>query len=187
MSAQGFHDWSIRYAISDHGGPPFPGAQVRLTEGQLTVWEVPDYDDRYVVAPAGVTVRELRFGDDEIRFRLDGVPDGGADIHVRCAWFPRWRAHQEGRLIPLVATPPHPGAKAKQEQLLVHASNGEVVLTCDAPMPRFWAGLLFTLLGVGGLIVCAPAKGCCARAGTACALGGDRTSSRAPAASDARC
>jgi hypothetical protein len=160
ITAAGFHDWNIRYAILDHAGPPFPGAVLRVTFGQLTIWEVPDYDDRYVVAPPGVAVRDLKFEDDTIRFSLEGVPAGGAEVMIRCAWFPRWRARQGSTSVPLSASPPRPDAKPNQDQLLVHAAkNGEVVVTCDGPMPRFWAGLLFTLFGAAGLVLCASAGG----------------------------
>jgi hypothetical protein len=157
-TAQGFHDWNIRYAIMDHPGPPFPGAVQRMTNGGLTIWEVPDYDDRYVVAPPGVTVRDLKFGDDVISFTIEGAPPSGVDVQIRCAWFPRWRVRQGDERLNVVAVPAHPGAKAKQEQLLVRAGNGPVVITCDGNMPKYWTGVLFTCFGAIGLVFLSRAR-----------------------------
>ncbi|HEU4413092.1 MAG TPA: hypothetical protein VFS43_48065 [Polyangiaceae bacterium] len=153
-TAAGYRDWNIRYAITDHGSPPWAGMVERFKKGTYHVWEVPEYDDRYVLAPPGATVSGLRFEGDSVHFTLDGMPEGGAEVQIRCAWFPRWRAAQGGAELPVLRRPPRPEAVAKQDQLVVRARNGVVTLTCDGAMPGALQGAALSALGLGlGAIV----------------------------------
>lgn len=146
ISARGFNDWNVRYAATDYGGPPFPGSTERFSNGRFHIWEVDGFDDRYVVAPPGVTVSDIKLEGESIRLRVDGAPAGGADLQLRTAAYPRWRARQAGKWLPVGERLPRLDSKPKQEQLVIHAGNGPVVITCDGTLPRYWLGLFITLL-----------------------------------------
>jgi hypothetical protein len=145
ISARGFNDWNIKYAITDYAGPPFPGSSERFAAGRFHVWEVDGYDDHYVIAPPGVTVSDLRLEGESIRFTVAGAPPGGAELQLRTAAYPRWRARQGDAWLPVGARLPRPDAKEKQEQVVVRAGNGPLILTCDGTLPRYWLGLFVTL------------------------------------------
>jgi len=156
FSAEGMKDWNIRFVVTDKPEAPFPGLVERLRSGRLGIFELPDYDDRYVIAPEGVRVTGVRLVDDEIRFDVAGAPPEGADLQIRTAWFPRWRARLVGGGdLALTSRPPRPSAKPKQDQIVVHARNGSVVVSCDGWMPRFWPGLGMSLLGAIGIVLLA--------------------------------
>jgi hypothetical protein len=145
ISARGFNDWNVRYAITDYDGPPFPGSTLRFGSGRFHVWEVDGFDDRYVVAPSGVTVSDIKLDGESIRMRVDGAPSEGVDLQLRTAAYPRWRARQGDRWLPVFARLPRPDSKPKQEQLVIHAGNGPVTLTCDGTLQGYWWGLFVTI------------------------------------------
>lgn len=156
FSAEGMKDWNIRFVLTDKPEAPFPGLVERLRSGRLRIFELPGYDDRYIVAPEGVRVTGVRLVDDEIRFDVAGAAPEGADLQIRTAWFPRWRARLVGGGdLALTSRLPRPSAKPKQDQIVVHARNGSVVVSCDGLMPRFWPGLGMSLLGVIGIALLA--------------------------------
>ncbi len=156
-SAQGLRDWNVRFVFSLQATPPLAGMVDRFSAGRYHLWEVPDYDDHFVTAPAGVTIEGLKLDHDRIEFVVKNAPAQGVDVTVRNAFFPRWRIRSGAT--DLRPTPPHPGARPRQEQLMVHATNGTVVLSCDATMPRAYLGWLVTLLGVGlALVVASPER-----------------------------
>jgi hypothetical protein len=159
MSEVGLRDWTVRYALTETGGPPVPGAKQVFHSGGIWVWEVPGYDGLSVVAPPGVQIEQLRFEPDQIRFVVKGAPPGGAPLRVRSAWFPAWRAWQNGERLPVAAQQPRPDAKPRQLQLGLVAGNGEVVLTCDGSMPGRTFGGLASLLGLAALVLVARARG----------------------------
>jgi hypothetical protein len=154
-SPAGVREWTIRYLLTASAGVPMAGAKLRLHNGGLWLWDVPEYDGKSVVVAGpqlkDVKIDGLRFGPDEIRFTVSGAPPEGVDLRVRSAWYPRWRARVNGQKVPVVATLPHPGAIPRQEQIGLHAGNGEVVLRCDGPMPGGYQGFLLSLLAVGFL------------------------------------
>jgi hypothetical protein len=153
FSLEGMADWNIRYVITDRYDMPIPDLVERYRSGPLRVLESPSYDDRYIVAPDRVRVSAIKFVDDEIRFDVAGAPPEGADLQIRTAWFPRWRARLIGDgELPLTARGPRPNAKPNQDQLLVHAQNGSVVVSCDGFMPGFWPGLAMSVLSAVGLV-----------------------------------
>src|SRR5262245_60872796 len=92
LSFPGFSDWNVRFAVTEGTAPPLPGMKERFASGAARVFEVPNYDDRFVVAQPGVDIRNVAVVGDEIRFELAGAPPEGADVQVRVAWFPRWVA-----------------------------------------------------------------------------------------------
>ncbi len=159
FSADGMRDWNIRFVITDKSDVPIPGLVERLRSGQLRIFELPDYDDRYIVSPAAVSVTGIRLVDDEIRFDVAGAPPEGADLQIRTAWFPRWRARLigDGPLL-LTSGAPRPGAKPKQDQIVVHARNGLIVVSCDGLMPWFWPGLAMSVLGAAAIALLAVEK-----------------------------
>jgi hypothetical protein len=153
LSERGFHDWNIRYLITTSGEPPFPKLTKVLQTGRYTLWELDTYDDRFVVAPAGVQIQKLKVGEGRIEFSVAGAPASGVDVTVRSAWYPRWRVRGAGS--DLRATPPHPGAKPNQDQILVHVRNGRVKLDCDGMFPRELTGYSLSSLGLFGLVLLA--------------------------------
>ncbi|MCC6644650.1 MAG: hypothetical protein IT374_03635 [Polyangiaceae bacterium] len=152
ISEQGFHDWNIRYSVTDHGTAPWAGMTKVFSSGPYVVWEVPKYDDRFVVAPAGVTIKGLALVGDEIRFDVEGAPAEGADVQVRCAWFPRWKATVAGAAVPITAVPPHAGALPKQEQIGLRVKNGHVVIACTGVMPGALRGMALSAFALAGVI-----------------------------------
>jgi hypothetical protein len=158
FSPQGFTDWNIRYATGITATPPFPEMVERFKAGPYRVWEFTGYDDRFVVAPPGVQITNLKLDGDVIEFTVAGSPPGGADLTVRSAYYPRWQATLDGRSVPVTQGPPHPGALPRQDQLALHVTDGVVRLSCDAAPPRFWAGCLVTLLGAAALAAIARAR-----------------------------
>lgn len=156
-SLQGLRDWNVRYVFSLQATPPLAGMTERFSSGRYHLWEVADYDDHFVTAPAGVTVEGLKLGPDRIEFVVKGAPADGVDVIIRNAYFPRWQIRSGAT--DLRPTPPHPGARPRQDQLLVHATNGTVVLSCDATMPRALLGWLVTAVGLAlALVVASPAR-----------------------------
>jgi hypothetical protein len=154
---EGFRDWAIRFVMTDSPDPPFAGLFERWRMGQFVVWENPLYDGRSVVGPPGVLIEGLVYRGDRIRFVVRGAP-AGAEIIVRTAWFPRWRARQGGAELPVRPRLPRPDAKPKQEQIAVTARDGEVVLTCDRMPPRGALGLAVSSLGLLALVGAATSR-----------------------------
>jgi hypothetical protein len=148
VSRKGFIDWNIRYAITPLRRPSFSEMTARFSSGGYQVWEVNDFDDRFVVAPPGVTIKGLKVDGDHIRFTVEGAPAGGAELLVRAAFYPRWRARQNGNKLAVWAKQPRPETFERQEQIAIRAFNGEVQLSCTGLMPRFWRGLFLSLVGL---------------------------------------
>lgn len=146
LTEQGFHDWNIRYFIAERSSPPFPHMTERLHKGRFTLYELDSYDDRFVVAPAPVTISGLRVGEGRIDFDVHGAGPSGAEVTVRSAWYPRWRVKSGGSA--LHSVPPHPGAKPAQEQIALRVNDGHVVLECDGAMPGERPGYVLSLIAV---------------------------------------
>lgn len=146
---QGLANWNVRFVITDYQNAPFDGLTKVKTAGRFTLFEVKDYNAAFVEAPPGVQVSNVDIHGDQIEFDVSGAAKP-IEVRVRCAWYPRWRAYGAG--VALRAAPPHPGAGAMQEQLLVTAGNGRVVLRCDGSMPRQTLGTSVTLLSLLGLV-----------------------------------
>jgi hypothetical protein len=159
FTAAGLRDWSVRYVLTEDPATPLPGATQVFQRGGIWVWQMPSYDGLSVLAPPGVQIQGLRYEPDRIRFVVSGAGAGGAPVHIRTAWFPAWRAWQNGNAIPVRAEPPRPDAKPRQEQLAVTASNGEVVLTCDGPMPGSGFGALVSLLALAAIALAGTGRG----------------------------
>jgi hypothetical protein len=159
LTPAGMRDWSVRYILTEDPATPVPEAKQVFQNGGIWVWQVPSYDGLSVIAPAGVQIQGLRFEPDGIRFVVSGAPPAGSNLHIRTAWFPAWRAWQNGNAIPLWGELPRPDAKARQEQLAVKAGNGEVVLTCDGAMPGGRLGALVSLLALAGLVLAGSDRG----------------------------
>jgi hypothetical protein len=156
FSADGMRDWNIRFVVTDRPEAPLPELVERLESGSLHLFELPDYDDRYIVAPEAVSVTGIRLVDDEIRFDVAGAPPEGADLQIRTAWFPRWRARLAGGgALALTSRLPRPSAKPRQDQIVVRARNGSIVVSCDGFMPWFWQGLGVSILGAAGVVLLA--------------------------------
>ncbi|HEX4338004.1 MAG TPA: hypothetical protein VH062_18975 [Polyangiaceae bacterium] len=152
MNARGFNDWNVRYVLTDLPTVPFGNVVERFVSGPFHVWEVLPFDTRYAIAPPGVQVTDIHLEGESIRFHVEGAPSGGADIQLRTAAFPRWRARERGEWLRVSARLPRADAAPHQEQLVVHAKNGDVLMTCDGTMPGYWSGLIVTLaaaLGIG--------------------------------------
>jgi hypothetical protein len=159
LTPAGMRDWSVRYILTEDPATPVPGAKQVFQSGGIWVWQVPSYDGLSVIAPAGVQIQGLRYEPDRIRFIVSGAPPAGSNLHIRTAWFPAWRAWQNGSAIPLWRELPRPEAKPRQDQLAVKAGNGEVVLTCDGPMPGSRFAALVSLLALAGLVVAGTGRG----------------------------
>jgi hypothetical protein len=142
--------------VTDRPETPLPQLVERLQSGSLHIFELPDYDDRYILAPEAVSVTGIRLVDDEIRFDVAGAPPEGADLQIRTAWFPRWRARLAGGgELSLTSRPPRPSARPKQDQIVVRARNGSIVVSCDGFIPWFWPGLGVSILGAAGIVLLA--------------------------------
>lgn len=150
ISEEGFHDWNIRYYISDHRQAPFPHLTEVLHSGHFTLYELDSYDNRFVVAPPGVEISGLDVGEGHIEFTVRNAGPDGAMVTVRSAWYPRWRPTKNGS--ELHAVDPHPGAKPGQEQIALRVHDGRVVLDCDGPFPGERPGYVLSLLGLVGLV-----------------------------------
>jgi hypothetical protein len=148
LTPQGMIDWNIRYAVGV-GRPDVAGFSRKHEIGPYRIFEFDDYDDHFVVAPAGVEISGLKVTEQRIEFDVRGAPNP-VDLTVRCAWFPRWGAVQAGKSLPVRAVAPHPGALPGQEQIGVRASNGHVVIESNLAMPGYWTGVGVSLLGLVG-------------------------------------
>ena len=155
----GMRDWSVRYILTEDPATPLPDAKQVFQSGGIWVWQVASYDGLSVIAPPGVQIQGLRYEPDGIRFVVANAPPAGANVHIRTAWFPAWRARQGGKSVPLWAELPRPEAKPRQDQLALKVSNGEVVLTCDGPMPGGRFGALVSLLALAALVVAGTGRG----------------------------
>lgn len=151
ISARDLAEWNIRYFITDGSASPFEGAIQRREAAPFTVWENPEYDDSFVVAPAGVSISNLRIHGNTIEFDVANAPSGGVDVRIRCAWYTRWKAYESASDVR--ATPPRLGAKPRQDQLLVHVQNGHAIVRCDGWPPRGLFGWFVSLVGMGALVV----------------------------------
>jgi hypothetical protein len=150
-NARGFNDWNIKFVLTDSASAPFDGTEERFSSGPYHVWEVVPFDARYAIAPAGVQVTDIELTGERIGFHVEGAPADGAEIQLRTAAFPRWRARQDGRWLKVSARLPRPDALPYQEQLVVNARNGDVVMTCDGTMPGYYSGLLVTVAAAVGI------------------------------------
>ena len=159
MTPAGMRDWSVRYILTEDPATPLPEAKQVFQSGGIWVWQVASYDGLSVVASPGVQIQGLRYEPDRIRFVVSGASPAGTNLHIRTAWFPAWRAWQNGSAIPLWRELPRPDAKPRQDQLAVKAGNGEVVLTCDGPMPGSRFGALVSLLALAGLVLAGTGRG----------------------------
>jgi len=155
ISARGFNEWNIRFAVTDYDGAPFPSSVERFSAGRFHIWEVEPFDQRYVIAPPGVRISELHLEGESIRFRVAGAPPDGVELQLRTAAFLRWRAREDGEWLQVSARPPRPDSKPKQEQLVVRAHDGVVLLTCDGTLPRYWLGLSVSLGAAIALVLTA--------------------------------
>lgn len=140
--------WGVRYVVSDRASPPAPGYVLDATIGPYQLFR----DDAYpgfVAAPPGVTAQVTAFDDEEVRIRVQGAPAGGAELRLAMAFYPRFRAHQDGQSIAVRALPERPGEPAML--VSVRARDGEIVLRPDAALPGTLAGFAITLLSLASL------------------------------------
>jgi hypothetical protein len=151
LSAEGFRTWNIRYLITNQGGQPFPELKRVHTQGSYSVWELDQYDDRFVVAPQHVKIKNLKLEGNDISFDVQGA-EGGTDVQIRTAYYPRWSAEQNGKRVEVRPSAARPG-KNHEDQLAVFVRDGRIRLSFGAPPPRFWPGLTLSLLGLLGMIV----------------------------------
>lgn len=153
MSLEGFNDWNIKYVITDHDYPPFQPAELKFESGGLKVWEMPLSNPSDVVAPTGVSISPILRDGDSMIFQVSNAPADGVDILLHTAWLPRWRAKENGISLKVWSQPPRANAQPKQDQIGVHVYNGNVVLSCDGPMPLFWTGLVINLVGISASLL----------------------------------
>jgi hypothetical protein len=159
LTIPGLRDWSVRYLLTEDARPPLRGATQVFQSGDIWVWEIPGHDGLSVIAPPGVQIHGLRYEPDGVRFTVTGAPPAGAIVHIRTAWFPAWRARQNGAQIPLWGELPRPDARPRQEQLTVKAGNGEVLLTCDGLMPGSGLAALISLAALAALVLASTERG----------------------------
>jgi hypothetical protein len=96
-----------------------------------------------------------KFEDDEVRLRVQGAPADGAELRLAIAWYPRFRATEDGRAIELHPLPEAPGAPPMLVGL--RARDGEIVLRPDRALPGTGLGFFVTALAIAGLVVVARA------------------------------
>lgn len=140
VSAECLSQWNVRYVIlrtptpERRAKPPFPELHRRYHVGRYHVFELRNYDSRYVLAGAPTTIISgLKVDKDRIEFDVAGTKDP-TPLVVRSAWFPRWTARVNGELTPVTQVAAHAGA-VNESQLGIMARDGHVVLTCDGLMP----------------------------------------------------
>ena len=73
-------DWNVKYVIGLGIEKPYQNLEKKFQVGRYRIWEVPDYDDRFVVPPPGVEVENVRVSGDDIFFDVSGAPEGGTWI-----------------------------------------------------------------------------------------------------------
>lgn len=154
ISIECLRNWNVKYVLvrsRDHSlvaDVPIAGAIERFQSGVYTLFELPSYEEHFVVAPSGVHISDLVVKGDTVRFRVAGAQSGPVPLKVRAAFHPRWRATSQGKALPLARSPAHEGAR-HEDQLLVHAGNGQVTLRCDGWMPHEALGWGLGFLGLG--------------------------------------
>lgn len=152
VSAECLSQWNVRYVVlrtptvERKPKPPFPELHRRFTVGRYHVFELKNYDPRYVLLGAtDAKISGLVVAEDRVEFDIAGA-SGETPVVVRTAWFPRWRASLDGS--PLTVTQVNAHADAVNEsQVGLLARNGHVVLTCDGNMPTERAAIATSGLG----------------------------------------
>ena len=136
--------WGVKYMIVDATFEPTAPWTIEL--------EVPPYrllrNDRFAGmahASSGAHAKIESFTDDEIRLSVSGAGERGTDVQLAVAFYPRFRAWQGGRQLPVSAAAAIAGGDP--EQLMVHATDGEVILRPDGPLPGRNVGWAATIFG----------------------------------------
>lgn len=154
VSSECLSQWNVRYVVlrtptpERRAKPPFPELVRRYHVGRLHVFELRNYDSRYVIAGAPTTqISGLKVEKDRIEFDVSGAKEP-TPLVVRSAWFPRWQARVNGNSTPITQVAAHAGA-VSESQIGLLAQDGHVVLTCDGLMPLELPGRVAALVGAG--------------------------------------
>jgi len=150
----GVRAWAAKYFIVDATATVSANWKEVERVGRYRIYR----DDGFLGmarGPKGVTVTTTRFDDREIRLRVAGAPPGGADVQLAVAYYPRFRAFQNGLPLTIEAAPSR--TDGPNDQLKVHAVDGEVVFHPNGSLPssaRAWTGT-FVGIGLFGLLLAA--------------------------------
>ncbi len=194
LTLECLREWNVRFMVqqdAEDGSPvALAGVTERFASGRYHVYEVADYDDRFVVPVSreqDVHISDLTVEGDRIRFEVSGASEP-LPVRIRAAWFPRWRAVQDGAPVAVSALPAHTDPsgddyQGHEAQLALEVRNGVVELRCDGPMPHQRTGQALTWLGLAAGLATSfrPIRlGALkqARRGVACATGWSRVMRR---------
>jgi len=141
--------WGARYAVVERGTSRPPPWVLDERIGVFDLLKDPE-NPGIVRPPPGVRVEVLAFRDDEVRLRITGARPEGADLRLAIGWYPRFRATEDGRVLPIAEIPAVPNGNAKQ--MAIHVTNGDVVLRPTRLLPGTTLGRVGTGLGFALLL-----------------------------------
>jgi hypothetical protein len=124
--------WGARYVVTSHGDKRQAPWVLDAELGAFDLWRDPT-NPGIVQTSGPVHVDAPVFRDDEIRLQVSGAPPEGADVRLAIGFYPRFRAWMNKQPIAVRETPSLP--KSRSMQMILHVTNGEVVLRPTLRLP----------------------------------------------------
>jgi hypothetical protein len=125
--------YNVAWAVRRDGASPLGDSASERRFGAYRVRTVPDHDGRVArIARGRGRVRVTRFEDDRVELEL-GETREPALVELGISYYPRWRARQNGRDVPVYAALAHAGHAPRI--LALWLRPGRTTLTPDGPLP----------------------------------------------------
>ena len=125
--------YNVAWVVRRGGAPSFGDPRTEQRYGQYRIRALPTHDGRVArIARGSGAVRVLRFDDARVELELSGTTQP-ALVELGISYYPRWRARQRGRDVPVYATLAEAGHVPRV--LALWLRPGRTVLTPDGPLP----------------------------------------------------
>jgi len=138
--------YNVAWVVRRGGAPSFGDPRSEQRYGQYRIRAVPTHDGRVArIARGSGAVRVVRFDDARVELELSGTTQP-ALVELGISYYPRWRARQRGRDVPVYAALAEPNHLPRV--LAVWLRPGRTTLTPDGPLPTDHVGDLPMAAGV---------------------------------------
>lgn len=125
--------YDVAFVVRRNNSPTFGDPRTEHRFGAYRVRAIAAHDGRIArIARGSGSVRVVRFEDERVELELSGTTQP-ALVELGISYFPRWRATQQGRQVPVYAALAAPGRAPRV--LAVWLRPGRTTLTPDGPLP----------------------------------------------------
>jgi hypothetical protein len=150
MTPADLRRFNVRWVATQAEPPALGEPSTERSFGAYTVRELATWDGKVARVEEGTgEVVTRRFDAERIELAVRGA-DADTLVVLGVPWYPRWRATQGGRALPVYGVAARP--RGVSRVLALRPRDGRVVLTCDAPLPSDGRGLGLSLAALAAAL-----------------------------------